>query len=265
MPAFEGVRAVRGHMLANPRLSLEDAVGIVRRVEYDARSLDLEATAALANLVPADLPIDGPHFYRGCIRGILLAFRPPWARIMLQGKSRLYQAMERNEQSLLRQAGWLDEPPDSAFVDWWDALTTELRYITNLEKLTQGRKAEKLTIDLEVERLTAIGISERPKWTGLDDNTKGYDVTSYDMVDGVLVNKLIEVKSTIASPMRYIVTRNEWRVAERSGDRYIFHIWDMNQDSPVPYFRTVEQVRPHIPTDNVDGQWKDAEIPLGSS
>lgn len=264
MPAFEGVRTLRGHMVAQPGLDISAAIGLVQRIEFDARALDLEASAVLFNLIPADLPNDGPHFYRGCIREILLAFRPPWARIMLQGRSRFYQAMERNEQSLLRQAGLLDEPPEDAFVDWWDALTTELRFVVNLDKLVQGRAAERLSIAHEIDRLAAIGVHERPKWIGLDDNTKGYDVLSYDLVDGELVNKLIEVKSTIASPLRFIVTRNEWNQAERSGDRYVFHVWDMQKQPRALHVRTVEQVLPHIPSDNEKGEWKDVEIPLGA-
>jgi hypothetical protein len=99
----------------------------------------------------------------------------------------------------------------------------------------------------------------------LDDNTKGYDVLSYEKKGETLVNKLIEVKSTIASPMRFMVTRNEWEQANRSGIAYVFHIWDMTKQPPVLHVRSVEQVRLHVPTDNEKGKWKDAEIPIGSS
>lgn len=85
---------------------------------------------------------------------------------------------------------------------------------------------------------------------------------SYALVDGTIVNRLIEVKSTIASPMRFRVTRNEWEQADKSGAAYSFHIWDMQKAPPILHTRAVEDVRPHIPSDNDAGTWKDVEIKL---
>jgi len=265
MPAFEGVKTIRTQIALNPALSLTEAVALVQKIELDVRALDLEASTALIELLPDGLPNDGVHFYRGCIRQLLLAYQPVWTRTMLQGRSRFYATLERDEQSLFRQTGILDEPPDDEFVTWWDVLSGEMRLVRAAEQLARGRGAERLTIAHEVQRLQRESINERPKWTGLDDNTKGYDVTSYEKKDGTLVNKLIEVKSTVASPMRFIVTRNEWDQADRSGAAYVFHIWDMTKQPPVLHVRTVEQVRIHIPSDNEKGKWKDAEIPLSAN
>jgi hypothetical protein len=265
MPAFEGVKTIRNQIAQNPSLSIAEAIAIVQRIELDVRALDLEASAALIQVLPGELPNDGAHFYRGCIRELLVAYRPVWTRTILQGRSRFYSTLERDEQSLFRQTGILEDPPDDEFVTWWDVLTGEMRLIRSADQLARGREAERLTIAYELARLEREGVKERPKWTGLDDNTKGYDVTSYEMKEGALVNKLIEVKSTVASPMRFIVTRNEWEQANRSGPAYVFHIWDMTRQPPALHVRTVEQVRIHIPSDNENGKWKDAEIPLGAS
>ncbi len=264
MPAFEGARSLRDHLLTHPGMTVEEAAAVVRSVELDAFGFDLDASQAILNVIPVEVPNDGPEFYRCCIRQIMLAYQPIWARTMLQGRSRFYEALERDEQSLFRQTGILDEPPEDGFVVWWDGLTGEMRLIGDLDKLVRARAAERLSLTREHDRLKAEGIGEQPKWIGLDDNTKGYDILSFERVAGSVVNKLIEVKSTIASPMRFRVTRNEWEQANRSGDAYIFHIWDMQKDPPLLYLRTVEQVRPHIPTDNEKGKWKDAEIPLGT-
>jgi hypothetical protein len=74
---------------------------------------------------------------------------------------------------------------------------------------------------------------------------------------------LIEVKSTISSPLRFILTRGEWERAKDGGPAYHFHIWDMQKVPPILYQRTVLQVAAHIPSDNEKGKWKTAEIPLG--
>lgn len=265
MPTFEGIRVVRARMSADPSLNIGSAIELVRQIEVDTQSLDLDACGSLCELLPAEMPNDGAAFYRGCIRPVLLAYRPTWARSMLQGRSRFYSALERNEQSIFRQAGILDEPPEDDFVEWWDVLTGEIRQLGDSDRMARGRKAEKLTIDHEIERLVRDDIQERPRWIGLDDNTKGYDVLSFEKKDGFIVNRLIEVKSTIASPLRFRVTRNEWDQADRSGDAYLFHIWDLNRDPPALFVRTVEQVRPHIPSDNERGKWKDVEVPVGSN
>jgi Domain of unknown function (DUF3883) len=242
-----------------------EAVALVRHIELDVQSLDLEASAALTEILPPDLPNDGALFYRECIRRLLLSYQPFWTRTMLQGRSRFFTTLERDEQGLFRQTGIADEPPEDEFIEWWDLLTGEMRLVRSADQLARGRAAERLSIAHEIRRLREEGINERPKWTGLDDNTKGYDVLSYERKDGTLVNKLIEVKSTIASPLRFIVTRNEWEQANRSGTAYIFHIWDMQKEPAVLHIRSVEHVRVHVPSDNEKGKWQNAEIPLGSS
>lgn len=262
MPTFEGVKILRAQVQRDPALSINEAVLLIRKVELDGAALDLEASAALAGLLPPQLPVDGAHFYRDCIRRILLAYQPSWTRTMLQGRSRFYATLERDEQSLFRQAGILDNPPDDGFVDWWDTLAGEMRLIKAAEMMVRGRAAERLTMIHEAERLQRQGIDAQPKWIGLDDNTKGYDVLSYELSGGTLINRMIEVKSTIASPIRFIVTRNEWEQANRSGPAYSFYIWDMQKAPPILHIRSVEQVRPHIPSDNEKGRWQNAEVPL---
>lgn len=263
MPALEGLQSLRTRLLGNPGMLISEALTIVRAGQLDVQGLDLEASEALLSLVPAHIPNDGPAFYRGCIREVLLVFQPTWARSMLHGRSLFYAALERDEQSLFRQAGILDEPPDDAFVAWWDSLTGEMRLVADLERLVRGRVAERLTLAHEAERLTREGIEQKPRWIGFDDNTKGYDVLSFEWSGNKVVNKLVEVKSTIASPLRFRVTRNEWERAETFGSAYVFHIWDLQKNPPILHVRTVHQVRPHIPGDNEKGKWKDAEIPVG--
>jgi len=74
---------------------------------------------------------------------------------------------------------------------------------------------------------------------------------------------MIEVKSSVASPLRFIVTRNEWDQAAKFGPAYLFHVWDMARSPAVLYERTSAQVAAHIPSDNDKGKWKLAEISLG--
>jgi hypothetical protein len=160
-------------------------------------------------------------------------------------------------------AGLLGNPPSEHVVAWWDEILGHARLAVDIEKMAQARKAESLTIERERQRLAELGIERFPEWKGLDDNYAGYDVLSFDLKDGAEVNVMIEVKSTVASPLRFYLSRNEWNTADGIGDAYKFHIWNMAVDPPQLFERTVEQVRPHIPSDNEKGRWSNAEIPLG--
>ena len=131
--------------------------------------------------------------------------------------------------------------------------------------MKQAREAEQLTMEYEIKRLTALGIDIPPIWKGLDDNWAGYDVLSYDPGPFGPVNRMIEVKSTINSPLRFMLTRNEWDKAVELAAAYLFHIWDMAKVPPILYERRVAEVAPHIPSDNAKGKWRNAEIPLGTS
>lgn len=164
--------------------------------------------------------------------------------------------------SLFRQAGLLEEPPDDDTVDWWAGLSGAIRQQADKQRNDRARAAERLSLQHETERLRGLGVDVRPRWMAVEDNTVGYDILSYEVGQYGLINKLIEVKSTIASPLRFYVTRNEWESALRYGEAFWFQIWDMNRTPPVLYVRSVADVAPHIPADNKKGKWQNAQVPV---
>ena len=80
---------------------------------------------------------------------------------------------------------------------------------SDLEKMRQARIAELLSLDCEQVRLDKLGIDRRAVWMSIDDNWAGYDILSYDLEPTGITSSMIEVKSTIASPLRYCLSRNE--------------------------------------------------------
>jgi len=183
---------------------------------------------------------------------------------MRQGRKRFVKRLDANDQDVFAAAGLMETPTPVHVVTWWDAVSGYARLVSDHGKMEQGRTAEILTLEYERQRLAEIGITLEPEWPGFDDNFAGYDVLSYDHGETGITNRLIEVKSTTLSPMRFIVTRNEWDKAQKAGDAYIFHVWDMNQNPPVLHVRSVEQVASHVPDDNGKGSWKLADIPVAS-
>ena len=181
---------------------------------------------------------------------------------MKSGRKRFAKELSSDAQAVFIAAGLMVDQPSREIVNWWDSISDHARYILGLENMNRAREAELLTIKKERKRLKGIGIDKEPEWLGLDDNFAGYDVLTYDFGDAGLVNKLIEVKSTIASPPRFFVSRNEWKVAENSGESYSFHIWEMQKKPPKLHICSVADIKSHIPTDQGKGRWKNAEIAL---
>ena len=260
LSCFEGLRLLIKHEEQQPDLSLSELVTLVEKVEADALSLDLEASAYLSGLIEHDAESDGTTYYQNCIKAVLRQRQPDWAKIMQSGRKRFVQKLGVDDRSVFEAAGLMVDPPSQELVSWWDDISGYARLKHNLESMERAREAELLTIEREKGRLTSIGISKDPVWLGLDDNYAGYDVLTYDKVQTQLVNRLIEVKSTIDSPPRFYVTRNEWRKAESAGEAYSFHVWDMQKIPPKLHVLSVADVALHIPKDKGKGQWATAEV-----
>lgn len=263
LSAFEGVRLIRIYAAKQPNCPLKELLTIIEHLESDAPNLDLEAAAYLNGLVESGCPLDGDGFYQACIAAVVTKHQPNWCKAMRQGRIRFLDALKQNDRDVFAAAGLMTDPPTIDIVIWWDSVAGFARMLADLEKMQKAREAEALTMAYERKRLKSLGIDKEPEWKGLDDNFAGYDVLSYEPGGFAPTNRMIEVKSTVASPLRFIVTRNEWEQAEKFGPIYVFHVWDMQKEPPVLYERTSSQVAAHIPTDNEKGKWKAVEIPLG--
>ena len=269
LSCIEGLRLIRQYGLQHPNLESIELKDLVLKVEADAINLDMEAAVHLHESVAADCPLDGEHFYQGCIKAAVVFHQPIWAKSMRQGRRRFIDSLTKNSKhksddlDVFRAAGLLSNPPSREIVAWWDDIVGHTRLATDIKKMAQAREAESLTIENEKQHLHDLGIDKTPEWTGLDDNGAGYDVLSYDLRDGGVTKIMIEVKSTVASPLRFILTRNEWKRADEVGVSYKFHIWDMATTPPRLFEREVEEIRPHIPADTGKGKWQQAVIPLG--
>ena len=263
LSAFEGVRLIRKYTAKRLDCTIAELISTIERIEADARNLDLSAGIYLHELIDDGCLLEGNYFYQTCITAVIAKHPPSWCKAMRNGRRRFLDSLQQNERDVFNAAGLLLEPPPLTVVLWWDEVVGIARMITDIEKMKQAREAEALTMECERRRLKSLRIDKEPEWKGLDDNFAGYDVLSYDPGEFAPTNRMIEVKSTTASPLRFIITRNEWEQAIRFGSAYHFHIWDMQQAPPRLYERTSTQIALHIPSDNEDGKWKTAEIPLG--
>lgn len=265
MGAFDALRTYRRQAASAPGLGQDELVTLAQTLVADATGLDFVAAIEIHTLIPDGAPHEPAHeFYRQCIFGLVMSQRMTWGRVITLGRRRFYSTLERDEQACFRAARLMDEPPSPDVVEWWDRLDGAMRAAGDAAKKDRSRVAEWLTMEHEAKTCVALGIPREPLWVAVNDNTVGYDVLSYRPSEFGPVNRLIEVKSTVASPLRFFVTRNEWEQALKFGDAYFFYVWDLAATPPRLYICTKAQIEPHIPTDQQKGRWANAEIPLGA-
>lgn len=263
--AFDALRTLRRESDRRPSYGFREIISILQATDASVSGLDFSAAVQLHSVVPGDVPTEIPHeFYRVCIRAVIVE-NSIWSKSITLGRARFLGQLSRDELFCFRAASLLDSPPPIDVVKWWDEMASIMRQNLGAAAMVRARRAEQLTLDHETERLRGLGISRPPQWTAIEDNTAGYDVLSFDKGDFGPTNRLIEVKSTIASPLRFFITRNEWGQALKFGPSYHFHIWDLTPQVPRLFERTVEQIAPHIPQDQKTGKWTNAEIPLGAT
>ena len=266
MGAFEGLRLLRVHISRRPNEKVERLIELIVATEPASKSYDLDAALFLNQILPVETPHSDIAFYRACVAHVILRELPSWAKLMTLGRGRFIKRLQAEEfrdiRSLFRQAHLLEEPPGAGDVEWWDNIQAQVRFSNDAEKLVRGREGERLTLKYEKKRLEGLGITNDPKWTAIEDNTAGYDVLSYNQGPSEPVNKLIEVKSTIASPLRFYLSRNEWDKALKYGNSYYFHVWNISGNSPILHEKTLIDIKPHVPLDSGDGKWSTCIIPI---
>lgn len=267
MPAFEGLRMLRQYEADRPASAPDELVRLITKVEATATSLDLEAAVYLHQQVAKGAPFQSVEFYRSCITAVILLDIPDWAKLVTLGRGifikRLGDEEFRDIRSVFREARLLDMPATLDDIAWWDDLQTHVRLQKDLEFNKRSREAELLSLERETAELSKLGIDKLPIWMAIEDNTVGYDILSYLPSQFGTKNKLIEVKSTIANPPSFTLSKNEWEQARKFGDAFYFQIWVfVPGKAPVFFEKTVAEVAPHIPMNLGKGKWKNAIVPV---
>lgn len=262
MSALNGLLAIRRYSTAHPDVLLPEVVTALKHVSADDAYHNYEAAVVLDGLVTqADEPeADIPAFFRETITTLVREMKPWWVRLSPSGRDRVKAALSIHEVQCFDAAGLFSQPPTAEILKWWDALAQGVRATDDAKLLEQGRLAEQLTMEYETNRLSDLGITNRPRWISLDDNAAGYDVHSYDKGPLEPVAKLIEVKSTVRRPREIFLTRNEWQTALAMAPNYYFHIWTLPERQLVEL--TTADIEPNIPVERGNGSWQTVKVTL---
>lgn len=258
MSAFEAAYLVRSFRKKHPTLSEDELVQTVRSIRTDFYSYDYPTGLSLERLIASEADESLERFFTAAVEAVITASRPFWTRLAPSGRRHVLQAIGVNGSQCLRAAGLMDESPRAT--TWWDSLSRANRGDRDDRLLMQGRKGERLSLTYEATRLEKEGISKKPQWVAIDDNTVGYDILSYTQTGGKEQSLLIEVKTSSGSNPRMFLSRNEWRAADEFGDAFLFHHWQIESEKLTIF--SVDEIRRHIPVDRGSGSWDVVEIRL---
>jgi hypothetical protein len=256
MSCIEAAFELVWHLTRSGDTTVDDGIRQLREGSAETATLDYAAGQVLMELVGRDaLSRDDLSVRRQILRLVIDRERPSWRLAAARGRKWCLDAVDDDTGQILSWAGLTDVAPDDEAVRWWDDLASEVRGIGNAARLTAGRDGERLSMEYEQERLQKAGIDNRiPRWRALDDNTLGYDIESWDLIEGEIVPLRIEVKSFAGTQAQFFLSREEWDAACRFSDTYFFDVWDLNMQrlQRLPMTTLV----PWIPTDTRAIEWR---------
>jgi len=247
---------LKRHLETYPDVTVTDAVRQLRAGPVFRSSLNYDAAISICEEHGMALfcsSEDRTEELRNTLFRLAVRLRPLWAKVSFLGRDRVRAVLSSDQAQCLRYAGLLGAMDDSVR-QWWDELAAYFRAEQSQKFLEIGRQGEQLSFRLEVEMLKKLGINDRPIWISVEDNTAGYDIMSYRRTEtGELTKLFIEVKSTTTADCVFILTRHEWDVAAQAGSSFQFHFWYL--PTPAIWIATLEELAPHIPSDNGLGCW----------
>ncbi len=257
MSGFLAYTSLLSVMKEREGLAPTDAIKIIRSARQSCSSLNFNLGLLYGQIFGWQLEIPpSAEGLREFTALYVARFKPYWLHAVPSGWARLRSVATENTLQCLREAGGMSADIDSDTLRWWDSLAAQARADSDIKKMENARKAEKLSYDYEIRRTRSLGIRYTPLWVSLEDNSVGYDILSFDLVGGTTRRMMIEVKSTTSNTV--YITRNEWRNAEAAKGFSLFHIWRLPEAKLLTV--TPEILQAHIPVDSGSGQWQQASI-----
>lgn len=254
--AISGLIKLRRELDNNLNISPTEACRFLSAT-YSNAGVDFDAALQLHEVVPT-LPDCLPKAYRCVITELVNLTDPSWLGLLKRGRNALFSVVGADVRACFERAGALDATPNIEVIKWLDSLITMAYAKSEAQKLNSGRMAEQLSYELEKSRLGEQTSAHEVEWVALNDNSAGYDIRSFSFEVDKFVPRFIEVKSSQQLPLRIILTRHEWNVANQMGDKFVFHLWHLPSKSMIEM--SSKEMSKHIPSDRGNGSWDTAQI-----
>lgn len=143
--------------------------------------------------------------------------------------------LEENEVKLVQVQPSYKEIPNSE--NRKNVVNKKRDYIDDAEKkIIIGNFGEKHILKLEKLKLELNGygsLAEKVKWISKEDDSKGYDILSYEVINNEIITKYIEVKTTIGVDKPFEISKNEIEVSkilsvEKNSKYVIARVFNIN-------------------------------------
>lgn len=256
--AIDGLIRLRHAISDTPHLSPSKVCEILRST-YANSGADYSAALRLHDVLPTT-PVDRVETFRFVVEWFVITFDPPWIQSLRRGRDGLLQLCEPDVVACFDRAGAMEDTPTPDAIEWFDKLVSRAYLKLDTAHLALGRKAERLSYELERTALAADTRASDVTWVALNDNAAGYDIKSVVKRDDCYLPKLIEVKASQQDPARIFISRHEWETARRMSEFYVFHVWHL------PKLRvreiTASEMALNIPDDRGQGRWQNVEVDI---
>lgn len=258
MSAVNALDRLQSFAQGRPGIDLDRLAAALRAGSVAYASFDYQQAVDLLRECPGiTATIGGPRVerLRELLSSLVLQVAPSWRWLVPLGRGFLAEHLSAEARQVFEAAGLYGPAGDSAIREWWDRLAHTIRGASDDSRVAAGRRGEELTVTYERAALNAAG---RPdllvEAVGFEDNTLGYDVRSFVIGKGDCRPKYIEVKAGADSPLRFFLTRNEWRAAERHTSDYWLHAWHL----PTRTLTEISfmELSTHVPADRGRGEWE---------
>ena len=109
-------------------------------------------------------------------------------------------------------------------------------------KMAFGRAGERLVLKHEQNKLNNLSIDKLVQWTSEYDDTKGYDILSYDDVGDEMH---IEVKTSALddTQMKFYLTKNEHNRLHMDPSYYLYYVFDIKTPNPKLHIVDIEKIK----------------------
>jgi hypothetical protein len=258
MSAVNALDRLQTYTKAHPTLALERSASVLRAGPVSACAFDYDQAIAIIRQCPAIVSInEGPRLtrLRDILSTLILHIGPSWKWLVPLGRGYLAGHLSPDAKQVFDAAGLYGPSDDPSIRTWWDGLAQIIRGVTANSKMDLGRRGEELSVEYEMRVLAEADRADLyPEAVGFEDNTLGYDVRSFTVTSSSVQAKYIEVKTTESRPLRFYLSRSEWRAAERYGSNYFLHLWHLPNKQVVEI--SCGELSRHVPIDRGRGNWE---------
>jgi hypothetical protein len=111
------------------------------------------------------------------------------------------------------------------------------------ENAETGNFGERKVFEYEQKLLKELNINKPVKWVALKDDTKGFDILSYEIENGKIVEKFIEVKTTKGSKYsHFYISKNELEKFKNNSNYVIYRVFEANRTKDKARFYEIRDI-----------------------